>query len=86
VNVPIGVLIDGQHVICLRCSEDDVYRQRRQAPIWPVNLERYDQSCHDCGTALTRGSFGVQLFDEDKCKECGPAIAIRAACEEGEDA
>jgi hypothetical protein len=87
-SIPIGVLIRGMHVVCLRCSEDGVYRQERQVAIWPVNLERYDQDCHDCGATLTAGSFKCQLYDAGQCPECkameSPAIAIRAAAPDEE--
>lgn len=68
---PVAVLIAGQHVVCLSCLDDASYnRDGSCVPLYPVNLDKYDQSCHDCGRSLVSGTFKVELFATDKCREC----------------
>lgn len=68
---PVAVLIRGQHIVCLSCLDDASYdRGMTVVPIYPVNLDKYDQSCHDCGRQIVRGTFKVELFDAVKCRKC----------------
>jgi hypothetical protein len=67
---PVAVMIRSCHIVCLSCVDDATYDKEHHVAVYPVNLARYDQSCHDCGKALVTGSFGCQLYDANQCSEC----------------
>lgn len=82
---PVGVLIRGRHVVCLSCVDDATYDRAPQSALYPDNIRTY-QECHDCGKPLNGMPQGYTDYDPDQCGECKPAIALRAASGEDEDA
>ncbi len=82
-TTPLAVLISDQHVVCLSCLDEASYDNRgaRCVPLYSVNLEKYDQSCHDCSRELVKGTFKVELFDAVGCRECRTA-GLQAASDE----
>lgn len=81
---PVGRLVGGQHAICHNCAKPAAiagkYNGRDCWPIvvgelpgcalYAINVERYNQHCHECGASIAEGSFGVDLFSSTTCLYC----------------
>lgn len=70
---PIGIMLDGQHVVCLPCGDNDPEFGTSRSYLYPVNVDRYGQHCHTCGRSVNEGQTGwPELFQRKGCLLCDP--------------
>ena len=76
IGEPIAVLVDGRHVRCLTCSKSRI-TSGREANLYKVNIEPYEQRCHECDSLITESTWTSPwptkphtLFEQEGCKNC----------------